>query len=127
LYPFKRFTEGGELLLQNTNADRARLWLDLANRRLDELQKLLAAHQTVDPSALDAVDESIMRALSEIAGTKGSERVELLQKLTQLATRQQLIVDALAANASPTERARLEQTSKLLSGIASYVQSGGTI
>src|SRR2546421_6509486 len=37
LYPFKRFSEGGQLLLQNTNGQRAQLWMNLANTRLDEV------------------------------------------------------------------------------------------
>src|SRR5581483_9218715 len=123
LYPFKRFTEGGQLLLQNTNAQRAQLWMNFANTRLDEVQRLLKNGVHVDPSLLDTVDESILQALAEIAGTRGGERVELLKQLTQLAIRQQQILDELAADASPKERARLEQTAKLLEGVATYAQS----
>jgi hypothetical protein len=49
LYPFKRFGEGGQLLLQNTNGQRAQLWMNLANTRLDEIQRLLASGARVDP------------------------------------------------------------------------------
>ncbi len=123
LYPFKRFGEGGQLLLQNTNGQRAQLWMNFANTRLDEVQRLLASGAHVYPSALDEVDESILRALAELSGTRGDERVDLLKKLTALAIRQQQIVNQLAQNASASDRARLEQTSKLLQGVASYAQS----
>lgn len=123
LYPFKRFGEGGQLFLQNSSGQRAQLWMNLANTRLDEVQRLLAGGTQVDPSYLDAVDESILRALSELAGTRGNERVDLLKQLTALAIRQQQILDQLAQNASPVERARLEQTVKLLQGVAGYAQS----
>jgi len=123
LYPFKRFGEDGQLLFQNSNGQRAQLWMNFANTRLDEVQRLLASGTRVDPSYLDAVDESILRALSELAGTRGDERVELLKKLTALAIRQQQILVQLAQNASPVERARLEQTAKFLQGVAGYAQS----
>lgn len=123
LYPFKRFGEGGQLLLQNTNGQRAQLWMNLANTRLDEIQRLLASGGRVDPSALDAIDDSILRALSELAGTRGDERVELLKQLLALSIRQQQVVTQLADNASPADRARFEQTAKLLAGVANYAQS----
>ncbi len=123
LYPFKRFGEGGQLFFQNTNAERARLWMNFANTRLDEVQRLLAGGERVDPAYLDAVDDSILRALAELAGTRGDERVALLQNLTALAMRQQQIVKQLAVNASPDDRARLEQTEKLLQGVATYAAS----
>lgn len=123
LYPFKRFGEDGQLLLQNTNGQRAQLWMDFANTRLDEVQRLAKSGARVDPATLDAVDESILRALGELGGTHGSERVELLKELTQLAVRQQDILNEIGQNASPSERARLERTAKLLRGVASYAQS----
>lgn len=123
LYPFKRISEGGQLLLQNSNGQRAQLWMNLANTRLDELQRLLNAGAHVDPSALDAADESILRALTELAGTRGQERVELLQALTALSIRQQQILRQMALNASPADRARLEQTERLLQGVANYAAS----
>lgn len=123
LYPFKRFTEGGQLLLQNTNAQRAQLWMNFANTRLDEVQRLLNTGALVDPASLDAVDDSILQALAEIAGTPRDQRVVLLQQLTQLAVRQQQIIDQLATNATPGERVRLEQTAKLLAGVAGFAQS----
>lgn len=123
LYPFKRITEGGQLLLQNSNGQRARLWMNLANTRLDELQRLLNSGVQVNPSALDAVDESILRALTELAGTRGEERIALLQNLTALAIRQQQILQQMAQIASPADRARLEQTERLLQGVANYASS----
>jgi len=123
LYSVKRFGEGGQLLLQNSNGQRAQLWMNFADTRLDEVQRLLAGGTRVDPSYLDAVDESILRALSELAGTRGDERVELLKKLTALTIRQQQILAQLAQNASSLERARLEQTAKFLQGVAGYAQS----
>lgn len=126
LYAFKRFGEGGQLLLQSTNADRARLWMNLANRRLDEIARLAARGGRVESTAFDAVDESILRALSEIAGTRGSDRVALLQELTLLAVRQQQILDSLALTAAPDQRPRYEQTAKLLAGVASFATSAQT-
>lgn len=123
LYPLKRITEDGQLLLQNSSGQRARLWMNLANTRLDELQRLLNSGASVDPSALDAVDESILRALTELAGTRGEERVALLQDLTALAIRQQQILQQMALNVSPENRARLEQTERLLQGVANYATS----
>lgn len=123
LYPFKRITEGGQLLLQNSNGQRAQLWMNLANTRLDELQRLLNTGGQVDPSALDAVDESILRALTELAGTRGEERIALLQELTALAIRQQEILRQMAQSVSPADRTRLEQTERLLQGVANYASS----
>lgn len=123
LYVFKRVSEGGQLLLQNSNGQRAQLWMNLANTRLDELQRLLNNGAQVDPSALDAVDESILRALTELAGTRGEERVALLQSLTALSIRQQQILRQMALNASPADRVRLEQTERLLQGVANYAAS----
>jgi len=123
LYPFKRFGEGGQLLLQNTSGQRAQVWMNFANTRLDEVQRMIQNGARVDPTFLDAVDESILRALTEIAGTRGDERVELLKQLTQLAIRQQRIVHQLAQKAPPAERARLEQTARLLQGVAEFTQS----
>jgi len=126
-YLFKRIGEGGQLLLQNTHGQRAQLWMNLANTRLDEVQRLIASGARVNPAILDAVDESIMHALSEIAGTRGSERVELLKQLTQLAIRQQEVVDTLAHNASPEDRARLEQTARFLKDVAVYSASDAAV
>ena len=130
LYGVKRFTEGSQLLIESSPGERARLSLDFANRRLDELQRVIANKQSVDPAALDAIDESILRALNEIIATKGAERVTLLQAVTDLATRQQQIVDTFGARAEPDERPRFAQTSKLLAGVASIAtaaQSNGAV
>jgi hypothetical protein len=124
-YPFKRLTEGGHLILQNTNGQRTALWMNLASTRLDEVQRLLNNGARVDPLALDAVDDSILRALTELAGTRGDERVALLQQLTALAVRQQQVVWQMAEYAPPEERARFEQTAKLLQGVAEYAASPG--
>lgn len=126
-YPFKRITEGGQLFFQNSNAQRARVWMSLANTRLDEAQRLLRSGKQVDPSMLDAVDESILRALSELAGTRGDERVELLKTLTQLAIRQQQVLRQMATNAPPEQRARLEQSANFLQGVANYASSDAAI
>jgi Domain of unknown function (DUF5667) len=118
LYFFKRFAEQSNVLLTPTASDRARAWMNLASVRLDEAQRLVANKQRVDPATLDAVDQSILNALSEIAATRGPQRVALLQAITQLAIRQQSILDQLAAEALPADRQRLEQTARLLNGIA---------
>ncbi len=123
LYPFKRLNEGGQLLLSNSNAQRAQMWMNLANKRLDEVQRLLLEGSSVDPSALDAVDESILQSLTEIARTRGRERVELLKQLTQLAIRQQLLVDQMAQSADEQARQRFIQTARLLGNVASFAQS----
>ncbi|MDL1897511.1 hypothetical protein FBQ82_14695 [Anaerolineae bacterium CFX7] len=126
-YPFKRFGENSQLWLQTSHEQRAQLWMNLANTRLDEVQRLLANGARVDPAALDAVDTSILQVLAELGGTRGAPRVELLKKLTALALRQQQILEQLAQNASPLERARFEQTAKLLQGVARYAQSPNAV
>ncbi len=118
LYPVKRLAEQSNLFLAPTAGERARVWMNLASIRLDEAQRVLAAGQRVDPALLDAVDQSIFNALAEIAGTRGAERVDLLKQITQLSIRQQQVLDGLAPKAPPTDRARFEQTSRLLGGVA---------
>ncbi len=118
LYLVKRLAEQSNLFLSPNAGQRARVWMNLASIRLDEAQRVLANGQRVDPAILDAVDQSIFNALAEIAGTRGAERVDLLKQITQLAMRQQLVLDELAPKASPTDRARFEQTSRLLGGVA---------
>ncbi len=123
LYPFKRLGESGELLARLSPAERARLQMNFANRRLDEVQALLQRNERVDPAILDAIDESILAALSETINTRGVERAQLLQALAQLTRRQEEILRALAANASPAERERFLSSAQFLRGIADFAIS----
>ncbi len=125
LYSIKRLTENSGLLLAPSNAARARLWMDLANRRLDEVQAIINQGRTVDSGTMDAVDESILRALTEIAGTRGAERAGLLQQLARVAIRQQTILDRMASLASGSERERFEQTRQLLAGVTNIANNAG--
>ncbi|MGB8648739.1 MAG: DUF5667 domain-containing protein [Anaerolineae bacterium] len=120
LYPVKRLTEQSNVLMSPTAGDRARLWMSLASRRLDEAQYLVSHGQRVDDATLDAIDESIARTLGEIASTHGTERLTLLKMLVELAVRQQGILDGMAAQAAePADRARLEQSARFLEGVGS--------
>jgi hypothetical protein len=123
LYPFKRLAEQSNVFLTPAAGERARLWMNLASIRLDEAQLLLSSEQHIPTTTLDAIDQSILYALSEIAGTRGAERLALLQAITRLAMRQQTVLDELAAKASPSERERFQQTRRLLDGVASLADA----
>jgi hypothetical protein len=118
LYAVKRLAEQSNVLFAPTAGERARIWMDLASRRLDEVQRLLAQQPRVDPGTLDAIDESILRALTETAGTRGTERIALLQQIIQLAVREQIVLDELALQASEDDRPRFQETSRLMANVA---------
>lgn len=118
LYPVKRLAEQSNVLLATTPGERARIWMNLAGRRLDEVQRLLATEPHVNPIALDDIDESILRALTEVAGTRGTERIALLKQIIQLSVREQTVLDELAQTAPSDDRDRFEQTARLMEDVA---------
>lgn len=123
LYSVKRWTEQSEVIFAPTAGGRARIWMALAGRRLDEVQRLLEIQPQVASESLDDIDESILQALTETAGTRGQERIELLEQLIKLAFREQTVLDELAPKASSDDRARLQQTSHLMSDVANIASS----
>ncbi len=126
LYAVKRLTEQGNFLFAPTSGERARVWMNLASVRLAEAQQLAANHSRVEPELLDAIEESLLRALLETAGTSGPDRVALLEQITQLAIQQQTVLDELASQATPPDRARLQETARLLQGVATVANAGQT-
>ncbi len=118
LYPVKRLAEQSNVLLAPTAGERARIWMNLASRRLDEVQRLVPLQPRVDPGTLDAIDDSILHALTEIASTRGTERIALLQQIIQLSVREQTILDELALQASSDDRARFQETARLMADVA---------
>jgi Domain of unknown function (DUF5667) len=118
LYPVKRLAEQSNVFLAPTAGQRARLWMTLASRRLDEVQGLLAIQPRVDPRVLDDVDDSILHALTEIATTRGPERITLLEQIIQLSVREQTVLDGLAQKATTDDRVRFQQSARLLGDVA---------
>lgn len=118
LYPVKRLAEQSNILLATTPGERAGIWMNLAGRRLDEVQRLLATEPHVDAIAMDDIDESILRALTEVASTRGTERIALLQQIIELSVREQTVLDELAQNAPSDDRDRFEQTARLMEDVA---------
>jgi Domain of unknown function (DUF5667) len=118
LYPVKRLAEQSNVFLSPTPGKRAQLWMTLASRRLDEVQRLLAIQPRVEPRVLDDVDESILHALTEIAATRGPERIGLLEQIIQLSLREQTVLDSLAKSANTDDRLRFQQSARLLEDVA---------
>ncbi len=118
LYPVKRLAEQSNVFLAPTAGERARIWMNLATRRLDEVQRLVPLQPRVDPGTLDAIDDSILHALTEIASTRGTERIALLQQIIQLSVREQTVLDELAVQASEDNRARFQETARLMADVA---------
>ncbi len=118
LYPFKRLAEQSNLFFTPSADQRARAWMSLANVRLDEAQRLVASGQSVDPEILGAIEASLRNALRETTDASGSERLILLEQITDLAVRQQNVLDALAGRAAPADRKRLEQAARDLDDVA---------
>jgi hypothetical protein len=126
LYPVKRLAEQSNVFFTPTAGERALIWMDLASRRLDEVQRVLAIQPRVDPKALDDIDESILHALTEIAATRGPERIALLKQIIQLSLREQNVLDDLAQEASSDDRTRFQQSAQLLEDVAHIADSAQT-
>lgn len=123
LYSVKRLAEQSNVFLAPTAGERARIWMNLASRRLDEVQRLVALEPRVDPGTLDAIDESILHALTEIAGTRGTERIALLQQIVELSVREQNVLDELSLEASVDDRVRFQQTVRLMANVANFADA----
>lgn len=123
LYPVKRLAEQSNVFLAPTAGERARIWMNLASRRLDEVQRLVALEPRVDPGTLDAIDESILHALTEIAGTRGTERIALLQQIVELSVREQNVLDELSLEAPDDDRVRFQQTVRLMANVAHFADA----
>lgn len=123
LYPVKRLAEQSNVLFAPTAGERARIWMGLASLRLDEIQSLVAREPRVDLKSLDDIDESILHALTEIAATRGKERIVLLQQIIELSRREQNVLDDLADAASTDDRPRFRQSVQLLEDVAHIADS----
>ncbi|MGE5139893.1 MAG: DUF5667 domain-containing protein [Rudaea sp.] len=123
LYPIKRLSEQGSVLIAPSAGARARMWMNLASIRLDEAQRLASRQEPVDPALLNSIEESLLRALAETAGTQGSERVAMLDQITLLAMRQETVLDELAMRAGGNEREQFTETARALDGVAALASA----
>lgn len=100
LYPVKRALEDARLALVSAQSEPA-LRVDVAGRRLDEFERLLARRQ-VYPPVLFAASEHLTRAL-DLLGSGHGDRARLAGQIAALTQRQTALITRAASLASFTD------------------------
>ena len=99
LYPVKLVTEKARLAVTFRPEARAQLHLALAERRLGEMQTLLAEGRAVEEGLLDALRAETTQALEEVEDVGADRKMGVATKLLALTERQQAVLISVRARA----------------------------
>lgn len=110
LYPVKLATERVQLAFTLDPAERARLHLSFAERRLQEVQAQLELRGMVSPLALEVMQRETRQALTAISMAPREEAWELLDDFVTLALRERDILAKLREEVPPPAQEAVEDT-----------------
>ncbi|MBK9711027.1 MAG: hypothetical protein IPO81_06755 [Kouleothrix sp.] len=118
LYPWKRARENISLVLATDAGQRARLQVEYAGRRLDELHSLVNTPNTVDSAlVLETVNSLLDSVQGAIAEDRRAPGVNVAGDLSQLLTEAQTTIDQ-ASTVAPLAAPDLSQASARVDAIA---------
>jgi len=109
LYPLKLAAEKVRLFATVRHEARARLHLAFAERRLGEMQTLLAQNRSVEEGLVDDLVTEAGLAVQEIEGVDANRRMEIGAKLLALTERQQAVLALVQQRAPGEAQAGLSQ------------------
>ena len=100
LYPVKTWSEDVQLDFTANPEEKISLSLDLTDRRLDEIQQLLASDTPLDQSVLVLLEENLDRSLNLLGQSlDANQSLDAVQ--TRLMSQQQLMENALGEQDEP--------------------------
>ncbi len=108
LYPLKRSLEDLRLTLTYRPAARSALLLDLAGRRLEEMEQVCSP-SGCPPDLLADLGEQTEEAATAIEGLPEGSRADLLEKMLALTERQQEVLRRVLERAPASARPGLER------------------
>ncbi len=113
LYGLKRVGESARLAFVRNNADRARLNLNLAQVRVDEMIAVARANQKIDSQILDDLDASYLAAAQAITEVDPAEQDALLVHYrTQIAAQRTALMEAQDSHLPDATRQSLGDASR---------------
>ncbi|MEI6778105.1 MAG: DUF5667 domain-containing protein [Chloroflexales bacterium] len=113
LYGLKRVGESARLALVRNNADRARLNLNLAQVRVDEMIAVARANQKIDSQILSDLDASYLAAAQAITEVDPAEQNALLMHYrTQIAAQRSALMEAQDSRLPDATRQSLGDASR---------------
>ncbi len=98
-YPVKLLTEKARLAVTFRPEARAQLHLSFAERRMGEMQTLLAEGRVVEEGLLDALRAETTQALEEVEDVGADRKMGVATKLLSLTERQQAVLISVRARA----------------------------
>ncbi|MGC8875281.1 MAG: DUF5667 domain-containing protein [Chloroflexia bacterium] len=108
LYPVKRWMERVRLRWTQDAVERSALWLQFAERRLDEMRRLCPDRGCPDSLLADLARET-ETAAAEIEQVPEPHRLQLLERLLELTRRQQLVLEQVLERAPEAARPGLQR------------------
>ncbi len=120
-YPLRVAVERAPLIFANSAGARVAGELDLAGRRLADLENYLRATGQVEPTALAALLAAIGRAANEADMVSAQEQVAVQARITEQA---RVLAALAAASIEPQAAAPLQEAAQVTSQIATQLAAG---
>ena len=108
LYPVKTATERVQAFFTFGNEDKTNLYAKFAERRVEEIEDLVARQREVPNTVLTRMKSDTEKAL-DLATEDGSFKREVVVRLIKLTSEQKAVLQRISVTASPEVKQRLQE------------------